>query len=710
MDRTLLKELKQVSQMLKHLAKQAGSAAHLQMLAAKECVFEGKITIGAEVVFLTEKEENESIAKIQDWIGMKKKPSPEEFFNGKINGTMPVSKDIMLNMQVYHFDHYPEPKLSEEKKALKIIIYDPGYEAGYKNWNLAQEMLGKDAAVCLIINISPQERIAPEESFQIENTEVKHLTPEHLEAPFINWLEGETFLRNIQLARLKNHIAYLEKIYRLITEGIYKKTRQLQGKSMLAHKKQWQIQQKSAGLSSKDNANIKADITTNLKKITKTIEQAIDNFDKEDTGYITLEKEILSFIGFVEEKSGKYLTFRMAEGAVQDKVNGANEALSSFFTTVTGTVNQQFNAAVSRVKDQLVGWNLKASGKLAPTPAIETAKKEFLLDESVTSEKTYEKQVPSKGIGSLLMELRTPLFMLMPFMMMFGLFGALVKGGSKGEISTDQFHNGKPALIITNLPESWENPNEFVEEVDKERKKGNFYKMISDGKNLTPEAQLATVTKEEPKSYGSGTTLVEKLDAHIDPDTKVVYLYLMPNADREHVKSKLLDPNAELLAASASGRRTGVGIGGLIRLMSRLSEYRYLILVGLTGLICWFVITRKRSMSRELTTAKEKEQRKLNEDLKQHISKNIKQQLQRWKADLFEQLGSRQAALQQATEQLISDAITNKKRQKEQEYKIIQQRMLAIKSEKSLVTSLKTEQRKTEVKLKELLTKTGRLK
>ncbi|MEM9686346.1 MAG: hypothetical protein AAF934_05425, partial [Bacteroidota bacterium] len=81
-------------------------------------------------------------------------------------------------------------------------------------------------------------------------------------------------------------------------------------------------------------------------------------------------------------------------------------------------------------------------------------------------------------------------------------------------------------------------------------------------------------------------------------------------------------------------------------------------------LISWYIITRKRSMSRELQTSKEKEQKKLNEDLRQHLNKNLKQQLQRWKTKSTDQLGSRAMTLQQHTQNLVNKPIERKKQTK----------------------------------------------
>ncbi|MEM9687656.1 MAG: hypothetical protein AAF934_12165, partial [Bacteroidota bacterium] len=435
MNGTISKDIKQGVELLKRLARQANSEVYIQALAAKEIAFEGKTVICAEMVFLTEKQHDDiTLERIKNWLGIGEEVPSENLFNGKIIGNIKISKELTLNIQTYHFDHYPVQRLSEEKKALKIVIYDPEYKASYKNWYLAQEMLEKDPAVCLLLNTQPEVEIAEEEIINIDGVCTQNLGLENLGDSIITLFENPEFSNKIQIARLKNHIHYLEKVYGLVAKDIEDKTRQLQGKSMLAHKKQWQNQQKSSELSSRDITHLKSAVNTKLKQITKTIEQAIGNFEKEDENYINLEKDIMSFFGFVEHKSSKHLTFKMSNGAVQDKVNKANTALNSFYSNVSNVVKNSFGETAVEIKNQLTTWNLQFSDDIALSPEIGITNEEFLLNDSVTSGKSYEKQVPAKGIGKLLMELRTPLFMLMPFMMIFGLFGALVNGSSEGEI------------------------------------------------------------------------------------------------------------------------------------------------------------------------------------------------------------------------------------------------------------------------------------
>ncbi len=712
-DRTLQKELEQLSLLLKQFAKQAECSPPIQALANKEMPAEGKEILHAEVVFLVDrKEESEALKKVKQWLSIDATLSQEELFNGKINGNININNTLAVKLQAYHFDYYPIRKLSEDKKILKIVVYDSSYKELYKNWALAEELLAKDPAVCLAVNLQPVAENQENNTLQVRTLHTQTISLEQLETPLAKLLEDPALLNKITLAKQRNQLHYLITVYQIILTDIREKTRQLQGRAMVSYKKQWQNQQKDADLSSRDSTHVKWVINTKLKQITKAIEDAVENFEKEDESYSTLEENILSFFGFVEGKSGKSVTFKMSDGAIQDKIEKTNEVLTGFYSRTLELVNDHSKEVQKDLTNQLNAWKLQLSLQevLPQDSGAMPVTKEFLLDSSINSGKSYEKQVPYKGIGGLLTEMRTPLMMLMPFMMIFALFGALIKGESKGNIDNSiLFYNNRPSIAITQLPESWDNEyRKFINEVEEQRGKKNlFHKEIST--ELVAEPQLAVREIEVPQSFGDKTKIEETLDYFFDDKSQVIYLYLNENADRNFVIEKLFDPSAKLLTVASGSTRTSFGMSGIIRTLSRFTQYRYLIIIGVSGLIAWFVITRKRSMDRELKESKEKEQKKLNEDLKQHLDKNLKQQMQRWKIKLLDQIGDRYLTLQQNIETYINKTIEARKEQKAEELKIIQKRVLSIKNDKALIVALKSEQRKIQSKLEELRLKIARL-
>lgn len=713
LDKALPKDVEQVGILIKQFVKQASAPEPLQALTAKDLVMEEKETICAEVVFLMEKTDSETaIQPLKQWLGIDENTTEEDLFNGKVTKTLQATPDIALKIQLYHFDYYPMRKLSEEKRILKIVVYHPTYLSDYKNLPIAQEMLAKDTGICILVNAQTVDEAdnAVENQWQIPGVYSRHIAAADLATALPELLKSEEGKQKLTHAKIKNHIHYLNKVYQLIALDVKEKICQMQGKAMLAYKKQWQNQSKDTELSARDSANLKWIVNTRLKQITKAVEDAVEDFEKNDSNYSKLGEEVLSFFGFVEKKSGKNLNFHISEGALQDKVKKANAVLSNFFDNIQALVNDHAKEVQQDVKNQLTTWKLPLEDKLLPERPVGVVTKEFLLDNSVHSGKVYERQIPFKGIGGLLTELRSPLMMLMPFMMIFALFGALVKGESKGTIDENAlFHNNRPSIAVTQLPDSWENEyRKFINEVEEQRGKNNFFhKEISD--ELIAEPQLAIKEIEVSQSFGNKTKTEETLDYFFDDKNQTIYLYLNENADRNFVIQKLFDPSAKLLTISAASTRTSFGMSGIIRTLSRLTQYRYMIMIGLAALITWFIITRRRSMNKELKESKEKEQRKLNEDFKQNLDKSLKQQMQRWKTKLIDQLSDRYITLQQNVESYVNRTIETRKEQKAEELKIVQRRILAVKNDKSLLVSLKSEQRKIHTKLDELRIKAARL-
>ncbi|MCB0376173.1 MAG: hypothetical protein KDD04_09670, partial [Sinomicrobium sp.] len=181
MDKTILKDVKHAEQLLRSLARQADAPVHIQALAAKEIALEGKMLLHAEVFFLTEKQHEDGLVeRVKNWIGIKGQPPGGDLFSGKVSGNVAVGEAMVLNVQWYHFDHYPMKRLSEDKKALKIIIYDPEYKEHYKNWHLAEQILGKDPAVCVAVNTRSETEPAEENRLNTESLYRRDLSLESL--------------------------------------------------------------------------------------------------------------------------------------------------------------------------------------------------------------------------------------------------------------------------------------------------------------------------------------------------------------------------------------------------------------------------------------------------------------------------------------------------------------------------------------------------
>ncbi len=707
-DKNLLAEIRELDRSQLKLAKEQGVATPVQKLAAKAVNLSEEKGIETSVVFLTEKKSGPALQKVLNWLGVDQKMDDQMIFGGTLAGTLALEDQLQFRMQLFHFDHYPVRIFPECHKALNIVVFDPDYQEKCANWDLAVQVLGMDPSVCLLVDLSRAKDAAPPKVPQIKAIHTKYVNLENLGGSVQQVLADDDLVKAVQIAKTLNHLHFSEYVQNLIVEDLADKQNRWQGKAMLMYKKEQQLQENATDRPGSEMGLLKSKIGGGYKQLIGFVEAKTDTLDKSAPEYRQLEEEIISFLGFVETKSSRYLNLKISDGAVRDKMQKANALLNDFCGDIIVDVNKGLKNVEGDIKARFKEWQLDP-------PDINTQQLDHKFTEQVLAlnhavpDKPYEKQIMSKGFGSLLMELRTPLFMLMPFMMIFALFASLVGEADEGHIDeTVLFHNKRPVIAVDRLPESRENEfGWFIDELEGHNApgKGVFEKGIEG--ELATEPQLAVQLIEVPQTYGNTTKTEQQLDYFYDSKAQTVYLYLNPNADRNFVIDKLYDPSLELLHIPASTRR-GFGIGGLIRIISSLSDYRYIIFIGLLTLISWFVVTRKRSMDAELASSKAKESFKLNSDLRQQVDKSVKGNLLKWKAKLVEELTDRENTLLKKTERTLERNVESQRRQKLQDKKTIQKRTATLKMEKTKLSNFRSELRKLSAKYDLVQTKLKR--
>ena len=609
---------------------------------------------------------------------------------------------MRLKLHLFHFDHFPKRRLGDIRKSLTIVVFDPVFITQYKNAALAKAVLGLDATVLLTVNVLASKQDATSYFSGFKAVHCKHLAFPTPEQALKEELGNKELLKLIQRAEIQNEFQTLKIAYELLCQEQSIKEDQFIGKAIRFHKKQHTSREAGAQNALRETGELRAILDISFKQLQKTVDEKLENFEKGQPEYKVLQEEISNFLGFVESKGGRYVSMQLSDGAVKDKVDKNQRLLSSFFDHILDVVNTELVAIEGKLKKHLSQCKLDTSGvKLSQIP--NKFSKEVLESTNSLPDKSYEKQVTSKGIGSLLMELRTPLFMLMPFMMIFALFGALVGGEDKGTIDESVFfYNKRHCIAINSLPEARGGAyKSFIDDIEAARdpRKGVFDKEIS--AELLREPQLAVQKKEVKQNFGDKTKIEEEVDLFFDSKKQIVYLFLAEKGDREFVIQQLFDPNNKLLTVPSNTRR-GFGLGGLIRSLSGLTEYRYLILIGLVALVSWFIITRKGSMDRELLNAKNREKQKLNNDLKQYIDKNTKQSFQKWRPKFMDELNAKQQAALRTIETIVDSHFSKLQQEKLSTEKIVQKRATAIKTEKAQLGSLKMEHRKVKLKLDQL--------
>lgn len=697
-------ELKKLAIQIELLAKKQALEMPLQQLANQAIEVATSETIQAAIIFLTPKQKTSEITKVLQWLGLDEDIEDELVFGGTMKGDIPLDTDTKLHMQMMHFDTYPMHRNLLEFIPVKIVVYDCSYAANYPQWELAWSLLEAEPAIHLCIDVSTQETSIQMPSLnsiwsqKIRNQELTSLVS------LQEWMFTTEVQTHCAIAQLKSMEYLMQQLYQLIDEDVSTKEKVCKGKQLLAQKKQFAFKDQETRISSKAVSVLKVVVDAHFKKMIQEINEGIVEFEKGNEDFVAVEKEITAFKGFVEQKANKQLTLKITEGAIQHKTGKATIAVATYFERCITQINTQLAHVQSDISIKFEKWNISQEKPIVDSISSSLGKEIIETTPSIP-EKPYEKQISYKGIGALLMELRTPLFMLMPFMMIFGLFGALVGSEDKGNImTTTLFYQDRPCIAIDKLPESRNNAfRKFIAEVDALRnpKKGIFDKEINDA--LTTEPQLAVI-KVKVSGPGKKVKTIEKLDYTFDAKAEILYVYLTPNADRNDVIEKLFDPTYKLLTIPSTTRRS-MGISGLIRMMSGLSEYKYLIMIGLIGLIVWFITSRKQSMDQSLVTSKAREQNKLNTDLKQFVDKVKKQRLMKWKSAIGEQIIIVHKMTIQRIEKNVALEINVNKQEQLNTNKLIQKEITEVKTEKSKWNSIYKEHRKIGVKLQQFKSK-----
>jgi len=417
-DKMLLKEVLQLMPMLKTLAKNQELPLQTQELTSVTYdIFSTGTIIDCDCVFLTDKTQTPALKRVMQWVGVTVSDPNKSVLEGTVKKTFKLSDTTTLKMNLFHFDRYPIQKLSDTPRSLKVIFYDPNYETTSNYWRLAPQVLSLNTAVHILINIGSTEDMSIGKSIfsEIESLAVQTFHITEIRKPFKELILEDNFFSKLEYARLKNHVDYCKEVYQIIGNDLAEKEAILKGKTLLANNRQIQIDANTGKPTTKDISFLKTKIDSKIKQTIKQLDNKIVNFDKEQPAFKSLLQEINSFLGFVENKSSRYLTLKISEGALKDKTNKTGKILTNFFESITENVNSEIESVKLGIETHFNEWELQAP-EILIQPIRKTLPKEIVATTNLVSDKPFEKQITSKGIGSLLMELRTPLFMLMLFM------------------------------------------------------------------------------------------------------------------------------------------------------------------------------------------------------------------------------------------------------------------------------------------------------
>lgn len=695
--RSFTKQMNDIRKSLTELAKSLSTDETILSQVESEVKLDDLSFFKVSFILFTEKKEHQSIDKIINDIGIQDTLNFNDLCEGKINGTLSLENGVRCNLSFYHFDHYPDTVSEDFNAIFKIIIYDQEYISKYEKWKLAMDTLGKDPAILTFINISKNKehtakpKINCIHSFQYHSNEI--------EGSILLALLQAQNIPMIQFARIQKYIRHAQQLHTLFNSDYESKFETFNEKSESVKKEHSEAKENLKNIISKDLTQLKQQINEESKKNLQLVDHNLESFEKESTDLQKLKAEIVSFEGFVEKKQSKIVELAISKWAVEDKSEKMIQLLHALFEDTTKSIMANYSALKLGIKDTFQESNLGIIN-LPKFSFGHNQIKESLSVIEISSDKSYERQIPSKGIGALMMELRTPLFMLMPFMMIFGLFGALIKSDDKGIVDESVlFYQNKPCIAITKLPENRDGQYlKFINDIESLRTPGSgvFNKEIKGEMVMVP--QLAVQKKIVKQSFRNQNKIIETLDYHFDKKNEKLYIYLKQNSDRNYVVQQLFNPQNSLLSYPAS-TKSSMGMGGMIKAFAKLKDYRIIILLTLSLLVIWFVITRKKSMKLEFTSLRAKEQKKLNTEVLQFIDKNAKQGTQRFHAKIIQKIKEHQNDLLKKLEDNYSKRVEIEKDKREIQSKKLQQKLNDMKKEKMSFMKVENNLKKLKTKI-----------
>jgi len=670
-DPALSADVQQLQRTVKELAKRAKVNPGIAKLAETNFNANTQRELQTSIILLTEATFNDDLDLFLNWLGINDQLSLDNLFDGQQE--LIIKKSVDLNATLYHYKNGSHSNImSPSKPVIQIIFYDQ-YFLENEEIEIALEQIDMDAAICFYIN-SNDEGVDVDDLLKLKTKSLNNAS----NSKFINLKSGETQLDNLledeiilpkaPLIQLCHYVKYIEQVNNLLKFDLKKKSDVLLGKAVLAYKKQMINERNQVNVSSRDGGQFKTVINKKVKTLLKEVEGELESLAVVNDSIASVKSQINQFVGFKEIKGNKSITIKLPPSAVEFQSEAMQDLLADYYANGVERANDQFNTIENDIKTSLSEKGIYL-GEFKKKPVVIEKLTQKPAAE-FTFEKPYEKQIQKKGIGQLMMDLRTPIFMLMPFMMIAGVFGSLMGGKDVGKVDDT----------------------------------GIFNKEIKE--ELVVEPQLAVV-KSIIQKANNRQDVIEELDYFFDDRKHIIYLFLTENADRQLVKDQLFNPSFGLLNIQGKSSRM-TGMSGLAKALSGLKDYRFFILGGLLSLVTWFIVTRKKSMATELKEARQKEQKKLRLDWKMDFERAFQQSNNRWKTRLSDYVNEYQIALIQFIEIGFSKGIDNLRETKVQESGIISKRLNALKTERRNFSGLTSDQQRNKAKITSLIGKLTR--
>ena len=444
---------------------------------------------------------------------------------------------------------------------------------------------------------------------------------------------------------------------------------------------------KDKAISTKNSTDLKAELTKKFRSINTLIDERTQELEQEnpDSFLTRIKEDISKMDNFSEEEQVRNVMYKIPKGALDRYSNQVQFKLKSSFDSTLFEIKRSLDEI-----NEIVFSSFKELVKKQPLLLSKSLPSELtqeVLNQHIQYSRSYEKSITKKGIQNLLMEIRTPLFMLMPLMMFFGLFGAIFQENDEGEILNDKTtHNGKNAVVITKLPSKYTSPELFITKLYSGSIKTKFTKSEAGKSKL----QLGQIEKKILLPYGTKSKIEYRPDYSKESGNLIVYL--PADADRDFVINALLNPANGLLVIPGRAGGPG-GYSAIPKFLNKLGNKRYLLVGGLFVLLIWFIIKKQREFKTEKMEIRDREKKNMKQNLRQDMERMVRGSTSKWKSRVSDYVNERQANLQLMIDDKLSKVIENNKEMVQESNSLLSRR-----------------KKNTEVQLKNLKSNTEKLK
>ncbi len=393
---------------------------------------------------------------------------------------------------------------------------------------------------------------------------------------------------------------------------------------------------------------IKSGIARQIKSITQ---EALDKLQKEVSSQDSIIHQVYRqfevYDGFNSEDIVRNTQIDVPEGFIDRSTDLIKASLSE---TLTNSYSWLKNLE-SGIKEsvELALKNLSIESEIEVEIPLDQRNIEWIVNDNVNPEGDWTRSFTRKGLYHLFMELRTPMFMLLPFMMIGSLFAALLIGVDEGSINASITHSDEreEIIVISKLPSKYfpDDPDRqghlsFMEDVNKRIKDGVF------------DRNSVTLLQHETKidRYNKKVKIAKFL---FDPSTHSLTLF--PVSNRMEVIEMLKDPTFKLLHQGGGNIR--MGYSALFGLMAKISDYKYLVFGGLMLLILWYGRKKFNDYKKEKVETAEREKRSLRHALRTSFEKSVHNAVHAWQSNVSDSFRSYQELLVQNVQRAIDDKV-----------------------------------------------------